>query len=210
MRARLLLLAAALLASPAAAQQPEAETPAAPAPAQGATPVPAEPAPEARPPRSPVLIVNRNAVLENSAAARALQQTEREVLERVSAELARVKEELEAEEKELTALRNTLPPPDFDERARVFDRKVRSVRRADQERRALFQKFAQEARTALASALPRVLEEVRHETGALVLMDAAAVAAVDPALDVTALAIRRYDEEMGGVRFDPPDDLIPQ
>ncbi len=210
MRARLALLTLAL-ALPARAQEtvpPPAETPAQ-APAD-TVPRASEPRDDVHVPRVPVLIVNRSAVLENSEAARALQRTEREVLERVSAELARVKAELEAEEKELAELRGALPTREFDERARAFDRKVRSVRRADQERRALFQKFAQDARSALASALPRVLEQVRAETGALALLDAAAVAAADPALDATALAIARYDEEMGEVRFDPPEELIPE
>tara|TARA_R110000751_G_scaffold40203_1_gene95385 strand:+ start:3607 stop:4467 length:861 start_codon:yes stop_codon:yes gene_type:complete len=166
--------------------------------------------PRATLPRSPILIVNRQAVLENSAAARALQETERETLERVTAELERVKTELQVEEQELTRLKPTLPPDQFDARAREFDRKVKAERAAGQDRRALFQKFTQEARQALASALPRVLEALRRETGSLVLLDASAVAAADPALDVTNLAIERYDAEMGAVRFDPPDDLMPR
>ncbi len=228
-----LALALVAAAGPAAAQQQDPAAPAGPAPAEPAPTeqapaeqAPAAPAPEAAPapaptagparpsriaiPRSPVLIVNRQAVLENSAAARALQETERETLERVTTELERVKTELQVEEQELTRLKPTLPPAQFDARAREFDRKVKAQRAAGQDRRALFQKFTQEARQALASALPRVLEALRRETGALVLLDASALAAADPALDVTALAIERYDAEMGDVRFDPPKELMPR
>ena len=55
-----------------------------------------------------------------------------------------------------------------------------------------------------------MLEALRRETGALVLLDASAVAAADPSLDVTSLAIERYDAEMGEVRFDPPEELMPR
>lgn len=192
----------------------------APAPAQSPTQAPAAP-PQAQPappatsqlrgaPRSPVLIVNRQAVLENSAAAQALQATERETLERVTAELERVKQQLQAEEQELTRIKGVVPAAEFDARARDFDRRVRAERAAGQDRRAVFQKFTTEARQALASALPRVLEALRRETGALVILDSAAVAAADPALDVTQLAIQRYDAETGDVRFDPPEELMPR
>ncbi|MDF2231650.1 OmpH family outer membrane protein [Albimonas sp. CAU 1670] len=205
--------------APAPSFTPGAPAQTAPSPTSPSQTTPAPVAPpaagplrQARPavPRSPILIVNRQAVLENSAAARALQETERETLERVTAELERVKTELQVEEQELTRLKPTLPPEQFDARAREFDRKVKAERAAGQERRALFQKFTQEARQALASALPRVLEALRRETGALVLLDASALAAADPSLDVTALAIERYDAEMGDVRFDPPGELMPR
>ena len=179
-------------------------------------PAPAQAGPEAAAgsrrqplPRSPLLIVNRQAVLENSAAAHALQRTERETLERVTVELERVKEALQAEEQELTRLKDTLPVAEFEARARAFDRRVKAERNAGQDRRALFQQFTSEARQALASALPRVLEQLRREAGALVILDSSAVAAADPGLDVTQAAIHTYDQEMGDVRFDPPPGLIP-
>lgn len=158
-------------------------------------------------PRAAVLIVNRTAVVENSVAAQALRDTERDVRARVQSELDEVKAELEAEEQALTELKQTMDPAEFDERARIFDRRVKEERRDAQERGAILVRFVQEARAALASALPRVLEELRRDAGALVILDSAAVAVADPGLDVTQQAIARYDREMGEVRFDPPADL---
>ncbi|MEO0680991.1 MAG: OmpH family outer membrane protein [Pseudomonadota bacterium] len=158
-------------------------------------------------PAFPILVVNRAAVLEASAPARALAQVEREVRTRVQTENDRVKAELEAEEQALADQRETLAPEAFEARALDFDRRVRAERRRAQERGALLLRFVQDARAALASALPRVLEGLRRDMGAAVLLDAGAVVAADPALDVTAAAIARYDREMGGVRFDPPEAL---
>ena len=156
----------------------------------------------------PLATVNGAAVIENSRAARALRETERDLRERVEAENTRVQAELEAEERDLLRLRETLPSADFEVRTAAFDRRVRAERRLAQERGALLLAFVQDARGALVSALPRVLEQVRREAGAAMLLDAGAVLAVDPALDLTAYAISRYDAELGGVRFDPPAALI--
>ena len=57
-------------------------------------------------PRAAVLIVNRTAVVENSVAAQALRDTERDVRARVQSELDEVKAELEAEEQALTELKH--------------------------------------------------------------------------------------------------------
>jgi Skp family chaperone for outer membrane proteins len=176
---------------------------AAPAPAQ-------EAGDEAEAAPRPVLIVNSAAVVERSEPARALQRMERRIRERVQAELDRVKAELEAEEQRLAELKETMPPDAFSERARAFDRRVREERGAAQERSALLLRFLKDARQALASALPRVLEGLRRETGAQAILDASAVLAADPALNVTEQAVERYNAEMGGVRFDPPEALSPE
>lgn len=156
----------------------------------------------------PLATVNGAAVIENSRAARALRETERDLRERVEAENTRVQAELEAEERELLRLRDDLPSAEFEARTAAFDRRVRAERRLAQERGALLLAFVQDARGALVSALPRVLEQVRRDAGAAMLLDAGAVLAVDPSLDLTAYAIARYDAELGGVRFDPPAALI--
>ncbi|MGM0584555.1 MAG: OmpH family outer membrane protein [Pseudomonadota bacterium] len=157
-----------------------------------------------------VLVVNREAVVERSAPAQALRQMERRIRERVQSELDRVKAELETEEQRLTELKETLPAEEFAERARAFDQRVREERRAAQERRALVLRFFKDARNALASAVPRVLDGLRRETGALAILDEGAVLSADPALDVTEQAVARFNAEMGEVRFDPPEELLPE
>lgn len=157
-----------------------------------------------------VLIVDREAVVERSAPAKALQEMERRIRERVQSELDRVKAELEAEEQRLTELKETLPDDEFDDRARAFDQRVREERRAAQERSAQALRFFKDARQALASAVPRVLESLRRETGAEAILNAEAVLSADPALDVTEQAVERYNAAMGEVRFDPPEELLPE
>ena len=157
-----------------------------------------------------MLFVNGAAVVEASEAARALRETERRIRETVQAANERVKAELEAEERELVELRDTLAAEDFEARTRDFDRRVRAERRKAQERGALLLRFVQDARAALLSALPRVMEGLRRELGAAAILDAGVVLAAHPSLDVTEAAVAAYDRAMGEVRFDPPAALLPE
>ncbi len=194
--------AAAQTAAPApgaASAQAQAQTE---AQTQAQARIQTQPAPPAA-----ILIVNKERVVEASAPAESLRATERRIRARLEAELVRVKSELEAEELELTRLRDTLPREEFQARAVAFDRRVRHEREAAQRRGTLLLNFVSEAQNALRSALPRVLEQLRRDRGATLLLDAGAALAADPDADVTDEAIRRYDAAMEGVSFDPPREL---
>jgi Skp family chaperone for outer membrane proteins len=183
-----------------------------PAPADGMgtgvlTPLaPLTPAPQAEP-RPAIIVVNKERVIEASAPFAGLRRTEQEVRARVEAQLEKVKAELEAEELELTRLRATLPNEEFQRRTRDFDRRVREERRDAQERGAMLLRFLNEAQAALRSALPRVLEDLRRDLGAALVVDAGAVLAASDSADVTDEAIARFDAAMKGVTFDPPEEL---
>ncbi len=154
-----------------------------------------------------ILVVDRERMVSQSEAARSLRQIEIELRGKVQAQLDETRRALEAEEKELTLLRAELPKAEFDARARDFDRRVRIERRAAQERGALLQKFISEAQQALLEAAGPVLEALRREKGAMLLLDVGAAAAHDPAIDLTDEAISRFDAAISEVTFTPPSGL---
>ncbi|WP_072748371.1 OmpH family outer membrane protein [Oceanicella actignis] len=201
-------MALAAAPAPAALGQTDGAGPA-PAPAPPPPPEPpAASAPGAARAAPLILYVDPDRVIEASAPAAALRRQEAELRARLEAQLARVKAELEAEELELSKLRDTLARDEFNARALAFDRRVRRERAAAQERGAMFVRFVNEARAALASALPRVIEALRRERGAAFVLNAGAALAADPALDATDEAVRRFDAAMDGVTFDPPAELL--
>lgn len=155
-----------------------------------------------------ILVVNKERVIEASAPFAALRRTEQEIRAKVEARLEEVKAQLEAEELELTSLRATLSAEEFQRRTRDFDRRVRQERRDAQERGAMLLRFFNEAQAALRSALPRVLEDLRRDRGATLIVDAGAVLAISSSADVTDEAIALFDAAMGGVTFDPPEELV--
>lgn len=154
-----------------------------------------------------VLVIDRERMVTESAAAKALRQIEIDLRARVQSELDKVKDALEAEEKELTRLRDELPKEEFEARSRDFDRRVRIERRAAQERGAILQKFISDAQEELLRAAAPVLAQLRRDRGAAVLLDASVVVAGDPSIDVTDEAIARFDAALSDVTFTPPSGL---
>lgn len=156
----------------------------------------------------PLLVVDRAKLLENTAAVIELSRTEAHLRAAVEARLERVKTELEAEERALTDARAAMDPDEFARRGAAFDQRVRRERRGAQERGAQLLKFIDDARGALSARLPAVLEELREARGAVAILDAAAAAAYDADVDVTAEAVALFDRTLGDLRFDPPDMLL--
>lgn len=146
---------------------------------------------------SPVLTINEAALYAGSAWGRRVQAA----LERLSRELStendRIYDELAAQEDALTALRATLPPAEFRERAEAFDAHAQQVRA---ERQAVVRDLNDMAETErqnfLAVSVP-ILAEVMAERGATVILDQRMVFVSADAVDVTETLIARIDAEIG-------------
>jgi Skp family chaperone for outer membrane proteins len=157
-----------------------------------------------------ILVVDRSKVLESTDAARQLNATETALREALQVRLDRVKTELETEERAITDARDKILPEDFARRGGAFDQRVRLERREAQERGERILKFLEESRGALLARLPEVLEELRIARGAVLIIDAAAAAAYDADLDVTADAVALFNDRVGEVSFEPPALLLPR
>ena len=158
----------------------------------------------ASPPRAlgveTLFVISRERILREVRAARVLRQIETEMTATLQAQIDRAKAQLAAEEAELARLRAEMDPKDFDQRAADFDRRVRLTRRIAQERATQLQKGFQEARAAIVAAVPDVIDRVRIEAGARIILNGDHVIVVDPALDLTDRVIQLVDEKMP----DPP------
>jgi Skp family chaperone for outer membrane proteins len=140
-----------------------------------------------------ILFISRKRLLNDTNHAQLLRKAEIDLTAQLQAEVDAIKAELAAEEQELARLRPTLDRKVFEARVAAFDRKVRNERREAQERAAALQRAFRAARLKLVEALDPLLEDVRIARGADVIMNADQVLAADPALDVTAEAIARFN-----------------
>ncbi|MEO1315553.1 MAG: OmpH family outer membrane protein [Pseudomonadota bacterium] len=156
-----------------------------------------------RPPM--ILIVNRAQVLAESAAARALATSERELGATLQAEVDRVQAELALEEEELARVRGSMPREAFEARAGAFRARVQRERRAAQAQAAAIDKVFREARRELVNRLQPILEEVRRRKGADVIINADSVLAARPEADVTGEVLLVFD-----ARVPPPEITIPE
>lgn len=180
--AALAALAFALGAGAAAAQQPAAET-------GGRTGAPSAAATAP----TPVLVVDLDRALRESAAAvaqRAQEAVERRALRE---KLDGMKRALEAEEAEMVVLRDTLPKEAFDKRVTDFDQRVRAARRVAQEEAAALQARIAAAQTALRQAAQPLMEALMRERGAVLVIDRNTALAVAPEFDATDALIARLD-----------------
>ena len=153
-----------------------------------------------------IIIVSRERILREAEVSRRLHKAELALTAQLQASVDAAKAMLDAEEIELTRLRAELPADEFENRAADFDQRIRQVRRETQERAAVLQRVFQEARAQLVAALPPVLERLRAEHGAAVVLGADQVLAAVPGADMTDRAIELFNAEGGQIEI-PDLDL---
>lgn len=141
-----------------------------------------------------IIIVSRERLLDEAEAADRLSDAEAAQTGELQARIGAVKARLDAEEQALAQLRGDIPDAEFEARADDFDRRVRQARRVAQERAAILQQAFRDARATIVAALPPIIERLRAETGADIVLDSAQVLAVDDAIDMTDRAIALFDQ----------------
>ncbi|MEL7469015.1 MAG: OmpH family outer membrane protein [Pseudomonadota bacterium] len=150
-----------------------------------------------------IRMISRERLLRDVEVARQLRRAEQRMTERLQAQIDETRVALAAEEAELAEVRETLPVDELDRRIQDFDRRMRLARQITQERAASLQKGFQDARAAVVAGLPALIERLRQEVGADVILNADQVLAADPALDLTDRAVSLFDE--AGPRPPIPD-----
>ena len=160
--------------------------------ALGAQAQPAETA-EGAAPVSPVVVIDRDAVLTGTAFGRSLLSRIDAASAALAAENRRIEAELTAEEEELTRRRPGLPPDEFRALADAFDARVQAIRETqDAKTRDL---LAQRERLGeeFWDEVLSVLGEVAAARGALMVLDRSSVFLSSDAVDITSEAIARID-----------------
>jgi Skp family chaperone for outer membrane proteins len=179
-------LAAMVMATAAAGQET-------PVPPPGADPATAPPAQV----RSPVLVIRRDVLFEGSAYGQAARARFEAASQALLAENRELERALEAEERELTARRATLPAEEFQALAAAFDTKVEGIRTAREAKsRDISRQFDEDRQRFLQIAGP-VLAQIMAEYGAVVILDQQTVVVNLEAIDVTALATERLNAAPG-------------
>ena len=110
---------------------------------------------------------------------------------------------LEAEEKDLTERRPSLPAPDFRKLADAFDQKAEEIRAARLAKSRSLTTLRDEDRQKFLGAIVPILGDLMGEMGALVVLDKKSVFLSFERVDITDLAIARIDAALG-------DDLQPR
>ena len=126
------------------------------------------------------------------------------VVATVEAERARLAQETRAaevalaqEEKLLTEQRSSLDPTSFRVLADAFDKKVNELRAEGQVREQEFVRVLEREQSAFFDRIGPILGRMVRELGAVVILDRRAILLATRNIDITDMAIRRIDLELG-------------
>lgn len=145
----------------------------------------------------PVVIIDQERLFRQSAyGQRVLSEIDRESAA-LAAENRRIEAELVEAERELTALRSSLPQDEFRARARAFDARVKRHRSEQDAKTRALSRVQDTAQQDFFREAGPVLSALLDDLGASVLLDSRAVLAASGSADITAAAIERLDATLG-------------
>ena len=146
---------------------------------------------------APVLVLNQDRLLTDSEAGRRILADENATWQKHEAEGVELEQILEAEERELSELRDTLPLEDFQQRAVAFDEKVVRIRQDFAERSDTLARELDTRRKAFISEVVPFITQIMGERGASLVFEQRGVLISLPQVDITLEVIRRIDNSDG-------------
>ncbi|MFD1159457.1 OmpH family outer membrane protein [Roseovarius aestuarii] len=134
--------------------------------------------------------------------------------EKLIAQNDKIAAELEAEELSLTEKRAGLSPEEFRELADAFDVKVQEIRRDSERAVRELERSRDRAPVTFMRIVEPVLVQLMRESGGAVILDVRSVLLRADVVDITSVAIRRVDAEIGNglpvQQDDAPQEIEPE
>ncbi len=208
--ATLLLLLLGGLAGSAVAQAPPAPTPPAPAP-----PASAPAAPPATTPNLTVMVVDVQALLQNSKAAKMVRGQIEQKRNEYTKEISHQEETLRAERDALQRQQATLSPDALNQKGRDFQQKVNDLERNVQGKRQALEKSNGEALSKIQEEMLKIIADIAKQRKSNLVFQRADLVLFDQAFDVTDEVLQKLDEQMPALTVNfvaatpPPSPIEP-
>jgi Skp family chaperone for outer membrane proteins len=187
----------------AEAQAPPAKAPAptpAPSPAPStpapSTPAPAQPAPLPAAQNISVMVVDVQALLQNSKAAKMVRGQMEQKRNEYTKEISRSEEALRVERDALQRQQGSLSADALNKKAREFQQKVQDLDRDVQSKRAALEKTNNEALTKIQQTMLKIIADIARQRKANLVLQRTDLVLFDQAFDVTDQVMQKLDEEM--------------
>jgi outer membrane protein len=206
--ATLLLLLLAGVPGSAVAQAPP--TPPAPAP-----PAPAPPALPATAPNLTVMVVDVQALLQNSKAAKMVRGQIEQKRNEYTKEISHQEETLRAERDALQRQQATLSPDALNQKGRDFQQKVNDLERNVQGKRQALEKSNGEALSKIQEEMLKIIADIAKQRKSNLVFQRADLVLFDQAFDVTDEVLQKLDEQMPALTVNfvaatpPPSPIEP-
>ncbi len=181
-----------LAAGNAAAQAPPAPKVSPPAPSAPA------PLPAALPPTQnlTVMVVDVQALLQNSKAAKMVRSQIEEKRTEYTKEISRDEEALRAERDALQRQQATLSPATLNKKGREFQEKVNALDRNVQSKRQALEKSNNDAFAMIQQEMLKIIEDIAKGRKANLVFQRSDLVVFDQKFDVTDEVMQKLDEQM--------------
>jgi len=143
---------------------------------------------------SNLLIVSQEELFSGSAIGRDILQIEQDERDALIEDGRRIGEGFVAEERQLTELRDTLPPEEFQALAEAFDAKVEAARTEQEANDSNLIANIEARRRAFYGVIAPILAQVMQRYNATVIIDRRSALLFDRNLDITREAIEFLDK----------------
>jgi outer membrane protein len=190
----------------AAAQKPPAKTPA-PAPA---APAPAVAPAALLPPQTlTVIVVDVQALLQNSKAAKMVRAQIEQKRNEYTKDISRQEEALRTERDALQRQQATMSADALNKKGREFQQKVNDLDRDVQGKRVALEKSNNEALTRIQQTMLKIIADIARQRRANLVLQRTDLVLFDQSFDVTDQVMQKLDEELPvlNVNFATPEPV---
>lgn len=159
--------------------------------------------------KSVILTVDQDALFARSKFGQALTHAYETEAEALKAENRDIDTQLETEERDLTARRPTMAPEAFRPLAEAFDKKVESLRSAQDAKARAFAQRRDDGRKRFIQTVGPIMGDYMVQQGAFAIVDRAAIVVSLGAIDITEEVIAAIDAKLGDGSTLPADPTPP-
>jgi len=179
----------------------QAQAPPAPAPATPAAPPPAQPPPPAPAPlptaqNLTVMVVDVQALLQNSKAAKMVRSQIEQKRGEYTKEISHQEEVLRAERDALQRQQASLSPESLNQKGRDFQQKVNDLERNVQGKRQALEKSNGDAIQKIQEEMLKIIADIAKQRKANLVFQRTDLVLFDQAFDVTDEVLQKLDEQM--------------
>jgi outer membrane protein len=171
-------------------------TPAPPAPSPPAPAPPAPAAPVAAPSNLTVLVVDVQALLQNSKAAKMVRGQIEQKRNEYTKEISHEEETLRAERDALQRQQASLSADALNQKGREFQQKVNDLERNVQGKRQALEKSNGDALSKIQEAMLKIIADIAKQRKANLVFQRTDLVLFDQSFDVTDEVLQKLDEQM--------------
>ena len=166
----------------------------------------AQTAPPAAPPTLSVLVVDVQALLQNSKSAKMVRQQIEQKRSEYAKEISQQEEALRKERDALQRQQASLSPEALNQKGREFQQKVNELDRSVQGKRQSLERSNAEALESIQGVILKIITEIAKDRKANMVFQRSELVLFDQGFDVTDPVLQKLDEQLPTltVSFTPP------